>query len=53
MSLFDEMVNDFGSGDASTNAVHEVMQQIALAGLARGGCRGDGAAGEGWHHQVT
>ena len=37
MSLFDEMVNDFGSSDASTNAVHEVMQQIALAGLARGG----------------
>ena len=39
MTLFDKMVEDFKTANAvrNDNAVHEVMQQIALAGLARGG----------------
>ena len=39
MTLFDSMVAAFRPEDefANRNAVHEVMQQIALAGLERGG----------------
>lgn len=39
MTLFDKMVEALKtrSNVANDNAVHEVMQQIALAGLARGG----------------
>jgi len=39
MTLFDQMVAELKAGSfvREDNAVHEVMQQIALAGLARGG----------------
>jgi len=39
MTLFDSMVAEFrcGSDAEQRNAVHEVMQQITLAGLERGG----------------
>lgn len=39
MTVFDEMVSEYGnvSGVARDNAMREVMQTIALAGLARGG----------------
>ena len=39
MTLFDKMVQQLqgGTGITAENAVHEVMQRIALAGLARGG----------------
>ena len=39
MTTFDSMVAEFQQKNAADerNAVHEVMQQIALAGLARGG----------------
>ena len=39
MTTFDSMVSEFRQKNAADerNAIHEVMQQIALAGLARGG----------------
>ena len=39
MTLFDKMVSDMrlAPGVAEVNIQHEVMQKIALAGLARGG----------------
>ena len=39
MTIFDEMVTEFGPQTSvdKTNAQHEVMQQIALSGLQRGG----------------
>ncbi|MCQ2395986.1 MAG: nucleotidyl transferase AbiEii/AbiGii toxin family protein [Kiritimatiellae bacterium] len=39
MTTFDSMVSEFRRANAADdrNATHEVMQQIALAGLARGG----------------
>ena len=39
MTLFDKMVADMKRAPAvnEDNVLHEVMQQIALAGLARGG----------------
>ena len=39
MTTFDSMVAEFRRKNAADerNAIHEVMQQIALAGLARGG----------------
>ena len=39
MTLFDEMVEAYKarSVNEKENAVHEAMQEIALAGLARGG----------------
>ena len=38
-SIFDQIVEEFGAKTdvEHLNAVHEVMQQFALAGLARGG----------------
>ncbi len=39
MSLFDQMVNRYAikTEDERRNAIHEVMQEITLAGLYRGG----------------
>jgi len=39
MNVFDQMISryEIQTNDDHTNAVHEVMQQIALAGLNRGG----------------
>lgn len=39
MSIFDQMIQGYSiqSNDDHNNALHEVMQQIALAGLYRGG----------------
>ena len=39
MNVFDEMLAAYETNDqdARLNAIHEVMQQIALAGLARAG----------------
>ena len=39
MTIYEEMLADYNGeqGTATPNASHEVMQQIALAGLYRGG----------------
>src|ERR1035437_10076750 len=39
MSVFDQMLSRYevSANNDNTNAVHEVMQQVALAGLYRGG----------------
>ena len=39
MNIFDQMMQGYTiqSNDDQNNALHEVMQQIALAGLYRGG----------------
>ena len=37
MSLFDQMLARYSEEDGNKNATYEVMQEIILAGLYRGG----------------